>query len=103
MGFLSFREKSETRMYAERVGVGLTQINDELRKGRSAISDVRGLCYAVSRDMQKMYAASDKLSANDKLTLSLLYNGTPILYNDFLKEIEFFRKMLLINYSIQLF
>ena len=64
---------------------------------------VKGLCKAVSDEMQKMYSTADKLSVNDKLTLSLFYNGQMILYNDFIREIEYFRKMLLTNYDVQLF
>ncbi len=81
----------------------MRQINEELRKGPSAMPNVRGLCHAVSDEMQKMYAAADKLAAYDKLTFSLSYNGKMILYNDFIHEIEYFRKMLLNNYGVQLF
>lgn len=103
MGFFNFKDKNEVVLHAERVGVGLRQINEELRKNQSATPLVRGLCSAISDEMQKMYATADKLSANDKLTLSLSYNGKMILYNDFIREIEYFRRMLLNNYGVQLF
>jgi len=103
MGLFNFRYKEEARLHAERIGVGLMQINEELRKGPSAMPIVRGLCSAVSREMLEMYAAADRLSTNDKLTFSLFYNGNMILYNDFIREIEYFRNLLKNNYGVQLF
>lgn len=103
MGLFKFREKAELQMHAERFGVGLLQINDELRQWPTSQPTVRGLCIAISNEMLKMYAIADKLSSSDKLTISLSYNGQMILYSSFLKEIEIFKRMLVNNYGIQLF
>lgn len=103
MGFFNFREKAELQMHAERVGVGLLQINDELRRWPASQPTVRGLCIAISNEMLKMYAIADKLSSNDKYSITLSYNGQMILYSSFVKEIENFRQMLQNHYGIQLF
>ena len=41
MGLFKFREKAELQMHAERVGVGLLQINDELRQWPTSQPTVR--------------------------------------------------------------
>ena len=97
MGFFNFNKTIQLRVHAERVGIGLCQINNELRKHQSATPLIEGLCIAVSDEMQKMYTIADQLSTDDRFTISLSYNGKMILYNDLMREIEFIRNMLLID------
>lgn len=103
MGLFNIKDKSELRLHAERVGIGILQVNDELRKWPSSQPMVRGLCRAISNEMLQMYVIADKLSSYDKLTMSLSFNGQMILYNEFIREVEKFRAMLLNHYQIQLF
>lgn len=103
MGFFSFKDKADVYKYAERVSVGIRQINDELRGWPATQPTVRGLCHAVSEEMQNMYRVADKLTQKDRSTLSVLHNGHMVLYNDFIRELESFRQILKQQYQINLF
>jgi hypothetical protein len=89
MGLFDFGDKAVIQEKALRISIGISQIEDEIRKSpTSATGELRGLAWAIKEEKEKMMQIANKLLPAARASIMVKYKGQTIHLYHFLEEIQ---------------